>query len=239
MSTRARQTHEFIIPRRPAPARRIPAPADAPFIECFTVKPSEGGKDKSKTRINLSGAKILVIQPPRSDVLTAILNGFGVSNIASCGSAAEAAKQMRDTDFDLAICDAGQSGDEVLDFIVSLRRDGSEPNRYCSIILLQGHTPATQIEKARDCGANIVVVKPLRPAVLLDRIIWVATVKRNFLETSAYVGPDRRFQNLGAPNGGAGRRKTDAEDLTVSEEGGANMSQVDLDKLVMPTKVKI
>ena len=39
--------------------------------------------------------------------------------------------------------------------------------------------------------------------------------------------------------GGAGRRKTDAEDLTVSEEGGANMSQDDLDKLVMPTKVKI
>ena len=107
------------------------------------------------------------------------------------------------------------------------------------MILLQGHTPAGQVEKARDCGANIVVVKPLRPSVLLDRIVWCATAKRNFLETDNYMGPDRRFQNLGPPNGGPGRRKTDADDLTVSEEGGLNMSQDDLDKLVMPTKVKI
>ncbi len=200
---------------------------------------SEAGGDKGKARINLSSAQVLVIQPQRSDVLATILGGFGVAKLTTCNSAAEAWEQMQHTDFDLAICDIGQTGDEVLEFIGSLRRTGPEPNRYCSIILLQGHTPATQIEKARDCGANIVVVKPLRPTVLLDRIVWCATSKRNFLETDAYVGPDRRFQNLGAPNGGAGRRKTDVEDLTVSEEGGANMSQEDLDRLVMPTKVKI
>lgn len=202
------------------------------------AEPSSGDT-KSKARINLANAKVLVIQPPRSDIISRIMVGFGVRNPVSCESAEQAWERMQETDFDLAICDGDMAEGQVLDFIVSLRQVGPEPNRYCSVVLLQGHTRAALIEKARDCGANIVVVKPLRPDVLLDRIIWVATAKRNFLETDHYVGPDRRFQNLGPPIGTTGRRKTDSEDLTVGEAKGHNMSQADLDKLLKPTKAKL
>ena len=65
--------------------------------------------------------------------------------------------------------------------------------------------------KARDCGANYIIAKPITPKIILERIIWVAQSTRIFLETESYIGPDRRFRKLGPPaETGAGRRKEDA-----------------------------
>jgi hypothetical protein len=76
--------------------------------------------------------------------------------------------------------------------------------------VIQGHTPVDQIHKARDCGANFVVAKPITPRLLLERVLWIAQESRPFIELDGYVGPDRRFQNNGPPGGpGTGRRRTD------------------------------
>ena len=60
-----------------------------------------------------------------------------------------------------------------------------------------------------------MVAKPLVPAVLLERMLWVARSNRKFVESEAYVGPDRRFRAAGPPEGVAGRR---AEDRAVDAE---------------------
>jgi hypothetical protein len=40
--------------------------------------------------------------------------------------------------------------------------------------------------------------------------MWIAQESRPFIELDGYVGPDRRFQNVGPPDGhGAGRRRAD------------------------------
>ena len=60
------------------------------------------------------------------------------------------------------------------DFVHWLRRSGLKPNAFTPTILVAGHTPRDKVEKARDCGANYIVAKPLTPLVLLERIVFVS-----------------------------------------------------------------
>jgi len=116
----------------------------------------------------------------------------------------------READLDIIIVDGSLPEGKSYDFISELRRSDIEPNRYVPVMIIQGHTPIDQIHKARDCGANFVVTKPITPRLLLERVLWIAQESRPFLELDGYVGPDRRFQNLGPPGGpGTGRRRAD------------------------------
>jgi DNA-binding response OmpR family regulator len=119
--------------------------------------------------------------------------------------------RLQEEPFELIICDGDLPEGQAYDFVMRLRRSDLEPNRYCPVILLSAHTPSAYVAKARDCGANFVVAKPIRPMVLLERIVWVCGDSRIFVELDSYVGPDRRFQSLGPPPGVEGRRKGDRD----------------------------
>jgi len=56
------------------------------------------------------------------------------------------------------------------------------------------------------------------PAVMLERIIWIASERRPFVNCASYVGPDRRFHDLGPPAGTAGRRHDDLMDIAEPAE---------------------
>jgi DNA-binding response OmpR family regulator len=138
---------------------------------------------------------------------------------------------------DLIVCEAALPEQDGYDFLHQLRRARLEPNSFTPAILITAHTPKSQVLKARDCGANFVVVKPLSPRVMLDRILWIARENRAFIECDSYVGPDRRFQALGPPAGTEGRRKDDLP----PEVGAAidpNMSQSEIDDLMKPRRAR-
>jgi CheY-like chemotaxis protein len=163
--------------------------------------------DAPKGRVNLEKAAVLLLSPPTGmELLVRVLHGFGVRHPHRCLDAETAMQVCRETDLDMIICDGSLPDGEAYDFIANLRR----PNRFVPVMVIQGHTPIDQIHKARDCGANFVVAKPITPRLLLERILWIAQEQRSFIELDGYVGPDRRFQNHGPPGGpGTGRRRTD------------------------------
>ena len=121
------------------------------------------------------------------------------------------------------------------EFIRWLRRSGPENNRTVPVLVVTGATAADEVAKARDCGANFVVAKPVTPLVLLQRIIWLGRDTRMFVEAESYVGPDRRFRFLGPP-GGIGRRATDLS-IEIGAATEPNMSQDEIDNLIKPMKV--
>jgi hypothetical protein len=82
------------------------------------------------------------------------------------------------------------------------------------------------VAKARDCGANYIIAKPITPKIILERIVWVAQSTRMFLETESYIGPDRRVRKLGPPTEtGAGRRKEDADAAAAAEADAEDADQ--------------
>lgn len=165
--------------------------------------------DAPKGRINLDKAAVMLLSGAQGmELLNRIFHGFGVRHPYRCQNAERAMDICREADLDLIICDGSLPDGETYDFVHALRRSDMEPNRFCPVMIIQGHTPIDQIQKARDCGANFVVAKPITPRLLLERVLWIAQESRPFIELDGYVGPDRRFQNLGSPNG-AGRRRSD------------------------------
>ena len=76
----------------------------------------------------------------------------------------------------------------------------------------------------------MLIVKPMSPASLYDRLLWVAFNPRKFIDSPNYFGPDRRFKIEGFPNG-VGRRKGD-QATDIGEATGPAMSQSDIDNLL-------
>lgn len=171
---------------------------------------------------NLSKAVVMVVDDePFSLRLTAqALLGFGVKTRYACEGAEEAMAMLKGHPVDLLIVDAEMPGIDGYDLVRWLRHSGLD-NAWVPVLMISGHTPESKVAKARDCGANFIVARPLTAGLLLDRILWVAKDVRPMLEAGAYAGPDRRFRELGPPEGVPERRADPMSQGTVnlSEEG--------------------
>lgn len=194
------------------------------------------------TGLDLKQASILLMEPNPQNmaVLTQVLSGLGARVFHRCKGGEQAKGVLGSNPVDLMVIE-GQTPEgepEGFDFVHWLRRSELEPAAFTPVIITCAHTSMTNVKRARDCGAHFIVAKPLVPAVLFERIIWVARVNRPFITTGAYVGPDRRVKNLGAPAGTDGRRETDLKG-DVGDALEPNMSQTEIDTLMQPTKMAL
>lgn len=188
--------------------------------------------------INLDKAKALVVDdnPQSLDILIGVLTSFGLRNITRKADGKEAQEELKFTAYDLVLLNGPLPELDGYDLTRWLRREADEANRMTPVIIVTSHTRRSQVEKARDCGANFIVTKPISPAVMLERILWVARGDRMFIECDAYIGPDRRWRNLGPPVEFPDGRRRDDQSIELGEPEGANMSQDELDALIKPMK---
>lgn len=188
-------------------------------------------------RINLKQTNVLLLDGNAQalDAMRRTLSGFGVSQLRTCDTVAGARSAVEAQSFHLVIADPLVSDEDGFEFLRWIRRHASV-NKCVPVIAALGHGTLGNIQAARDAGANFVVAKPVSPQVLLQRIEWIARENRQFIEAPNYVGPDRRFKNVGPPAGSRGRR---ADDLSTEVPSAAepNMSQFEVDELLKPRKV--
>ena len=193
-----------------------------------------------KIRINLDRSVVLLVEqnPQALEALASMFRGFGVRKLFKANSGAEAMTTVRGQQLDLIVTDASLADMDGADFVRWLRREAPEGARYAPVIMLTGHAARSMVEKSRDCGANFVVARPFTPELLLQRVFWVAKDERQIVVAENYVGPDRRFKNLGPPLGVKGRRKDDLS-THVGAAKEANMDQSDIDMLLKPMKAQL
>ena len=192
----------------------------------------------SHGRVNLEHSSVLLIDdnPKSLDMLSSIFHGFGVKEQIKCESAIAATDILRRRMVDLVLVDCSMPEMDGYDFVRWLRRETPPPLRYTPVIMLTGHAAQSMVHKSRDCGASFVVAKPLTPAVLLKRILWLGGDERQFVEAGDYVGPDRRVRNFGPPLGQPGRRAGDLS-THVGAASEPNLDQADIDMLLKPQRV--
>ena len=191
-------------------------------------------------RVNLARSTVLLVDHNQKslDMLSSIFQGFGVKQQIKRGTTAEAVATIESREVDLILIDCSMPDMDGYDFTRWLRGETPPPMRYTPVILLTGHAAQSKVQKGRDCGASFVVTKPLTPSVLLQRILWLGSDERNFVECGTYVGPDRRVRNLGPPLGMPGRRSGDlSEHVGAAKE--ANMDQSDIDMMMKPMTVSL
>lgn len=193
-----------------------------------------------ENRLNLSKTTVLVLQSNQTelDILGQVFIGFGVKSIRKCLTVAEAEEAVRGGGFDLMIIDCDMPDDAGYDFISRVRRMEDNPNRLAPTMLVSGHTVPSAIAKARDCGANFVVAKPITPKIMFDRVVWMAREERQFVVTPTYAGPDRRHKTFGPPVGMKGRRHDDVS-ANLGRPAGPDMSQDDIDAMFNPKRAAV
>jgi CheY-like chemotaxis protein len=190
-------------------------------------------------KFNLSQATILLLEPTAAelDLYCQMLFGYGGKLVHRCQTREEAFAALGEHPVDLVIVDAklGPHDEDGYAFVRQLRRMGGD-RAFLPVIMITGHTPSSQVTSARDSGVHFVVRKPVSPGVLLERILWIAQEARPMIESETYVGPDRRFQHLGPPDG-VGRRKGDLPaEIGVAQT--PNLGQDQVDALFKPRKAQ-
>jgi DNA-binding response OmpR family regulator len=167
----------------------------------------------SRARFNLSRTAVLLFDPTPMGlvILGQILSGLGAKRIHRCQTLDDAKEALTSFEIDLMIIDSIAESGEGYELVRWVRRNAPEPNRHAPVLLTAGHTRASDVAKARDCGSHFIVTKPLAPIVVLERIIWIAREGRGFLLSDGYVGPDRRFARKEPPKNNPRRRREDIE----------------------------
>ena len=185
---------------------------------------------KKDEKFNLSNVSVLALESSALGytILTSALHGFGIREIYGPSSVAEATSLANSTSFHIVIADPDFDDGKALEFVRWLRRAADNPNRFIPVILTYGHTTVSDVQLARDFGANIVVAKPYSAQVLLERVIRASRDKRPFVEAPGYVGPDRRFKADDQTDDKLRRRQNDedtgAEDANTLASADKSMA---------------
>lgn len=190
-------------------------------------------------KFNFAQVYALVVEADQYSVtiMGQMLRGFGLAKHTVVGTGEDARNRIATSHFDLLICEAVLADMPAADLIRWIRRQESTAIKYMPIVVLTGYTQFSVVTTVRDAGANCVVRKPVAPNILLDHMVWAARSDRPFIETEDYVGPCRRFKNIGPPEG-VGRRKTDVS-AELGDAVAPNLSQDEIDSFIRPTKVVI
>lgn len=164
-----------------------------------------------------------------SSLLFSMLKGFGADKIVQSRDWSTAIEALTTSKVDVMLCDSMLPPGGGMRFVRGLRTDTASPYRKIPILFMTSDGRVSTIKASRDAGANMIIMKPLSPKNLHERLLWVAFDSRAFVETPTYYGPDRRFKIEGFPDG-QGRRKGDVP-VEVAESDGTALSQNDIDSL--------
>ena len=149
-------------------------------------------------------------------------------------SSEAAREQLGEAEYQLCLIEADLPDMAAPDLLKWIRRQPGEV-RFLPVLAMTGYGDLQNVTAMRDAGAHLVIKKPASPHALYERIAWVCRPTRDFIETPSYVGPDRRFHNIGPP-GGVPRRTGDLS-IEVGAASGPNMSQDEIDSLMRPMKI--
>jgi len=144
--------------------------------------------------VSLSRIRFLIIDDNAHaiNLVKAMLRGFGSDQLYDAQTVETAKQRMKATPADIVILDYMMGEEEGVTFARWLRNDPESPNQFTPIIMLTGHADRDRVMAARDSGVNEFCVKPVTPADLMKRIVWVIDHGRSFVRSGSYFGPDRR-----------------------------------------------
>jgi len=190
------------------------------------------------TAINLSSMSFLLADANPFSLSTAhsILRGFGAVKVTEVRDSHSALEVLVEHRPDIMLCDSNLPPVGGLSFIKFIRGQANNPFRTVPIMATTSDTRVSNIKKTRDSGANMVIAKPMSPATLHDRLIWVVFNPRKFVDTQTYMGPDRRTEAENLPEGMQARRTDGAAEANAAEANEPALSQNEIDNLFNTTR---
>lgn len=141
-------------------------------------------------------------------IVVSILSGIGINKVEECSDGETALKLLRNWGPDIAIVDYQMDPVDGVKFTQLVRNAPDSVNPELPIIMLTGYADKTRVCEARDAGVTELIVKPVTPRAVFDRVNAVIFRPRPFIRADGYFGPCRR-RRQDPKFHGPWRRKTD------------------------------
>lgn len=166
------------------------------------------------SHVNLTNLTFLVADANSfyREIMRRALRSFGAAEVLEAADSARARTFLHTKQVDAFICDAELEDANGFDLIHSIRMDDMHPLRSIPMLISTGTTRRTDVNLARNAGANMVIKKPMAPMTVYDRLAWISGNPRAFWESDSYYGPDRRVGRSNTFDGEDRRMPTSDEE---------------------------
>ena len=188
-------------------------------------------------RDNLGNVEIYLAEPNEQvrEGMRGIMRDYGMRRTRTFARMADLITAIKETPPDLLIA-AEDTDPKMFDTIRDIRHSRIGINPFLMISLMVRGDQEGSVQRAILAGADDVMIKPVAPAKMLDRVAHVTMNRLPFIVTNDYLGPERRSASPARPSNirqlevvnslraaVEGRRMTTSELIRAVE---ANMSDV-------------
>ena len=147
----------------------------------------ERGRNRSDVTIALMDGNVGLLNTLRSSI-----KNQGYRQIAVYRNVAELEGRLHGAGFDLIIGDANSDDDAMLDFVRRVRAGNLGRNPFTAVIVTTWNSDWSVVRRAVDAGVDDILVNPISPGKLFERIQQIVENRKPFIVTADYTGPERR-----------------------------------------------
>ncbi|WP_431859341.1 response regulator [Azospirillum sp.] len=139
-------------------------------------------------------AAIVDAQPNSLRLMRDVLGRLGIKKIEAISNFKDAAARLTGGTPDLVLIDAdGEEAEaEAFKLVRTIRNDVNTPNPFAGLIVTTWQPTPVLLMRVTNSGADDLLVKPISPKQVLDRIGTLIRERKGFVVTADYTGPDRR-----------------------------------------------
>jgi AmiR/NasT family two-component response regulator len=155
----------------------------------------------------MPGLRVVILDPDpakhQAELVRSVLTLLEVSSIRDANDAGRLFSRLQQFQADVLI--AAVSPAEAVVLANAVRRDAASPNRELPIIAVVPPMTPAELVHVRDAGVTEILVLPITAKAMASRLQSVIQRRRGFVESTVFIGPDRRRRE--GEYGGPERRK--------------------------------
>ena len=144
--------------------------------------------------LDLGGISLLVINDNEfvRTYMQRLFSIMRVGSVVTCANPRSARAEIATARPDIVVIDLDLTGMDGLELLQEIRQGGARIPSDIAILVASAYVDREYVAKARDSGANWILVKPLTFRRLYEGLVRVIMDDRPFVQSEAYAGPDRR-----------------------------------------------
>ena len=167
----------------------------------------------TKTELQFPELRVLVAEATYNmrTTMKHVLNGMGIRKIRTVQDAVTAIDFLALNRVDIAFIDMALEDWPGVNVLNAIRRGADNPNRNLPVVMSVFEPKRSDLMEALQLGATTFLSKPLNAKTVHARVIASLDQNIPFIDTQAYVGPERRKKRMPLPEGvSSDRRKQNA-----------------------------
>jgi two-component system, chemotaxis family, chemotaxis protein CheY len=161
-----------------------------------------------KIQFNVYRALIVDPEPNMRRLVREMLRYIGLTEHQFAVDSHQALHFLESAPFDVLVVSLDLPGESGFEFSRRMRTSKKLFDPGMPIVAYGEILSQDNVNKARDCGIDELMSKPLSTVAMAKRLAAVLAGRREFVRTEAYIGPDRRRRRA-ANFSGPWRREAD------------------------------